>query len=59
MASAKGLHLWFAKFGYTTVFVTTKFRSPQLAINLAIKAAKDQGIPGHLDNLDHQGTIDA
>lgn len=59
MKSAKGMHLWFAKFKYTTLFILTEFRSPQLAISKANKAAKDQGITGSLDSLDHQGTIDA
>lgn len=44
MASAKGLHLWFVKFGYTTLYITTEFLSPALAINKAQKAAKDSGL---------------
>lgn len=59
MKSAKGLHLWSAKFGYTTLFVTTRFRSPQEAVKKAQQAAKDQGVISLLDRLEHNGTIDA
>lgn len=59
MASAKGLHLWFVKFGYTTLFITTEFLSPALAIKKAQKAAKDSGIVSSFESLEHKGTIDA
>lgn len=59
MKTAKGMHLWNAKFGYTILFITTRFRSPQEAIKKAHQAAKDQGLVALLDRLEHAGMIDA
>lgn len=59
MKTAKGLHLWEARFGYSTLFITTRLRAPQLAIKRAQEAAKEQGIVASFERLDHKGTIDA
>lgn len=59
MKTAKGMHLWAAKFGFTTLFITTRLRAPQLAIKRAQQAAKEQGMTGVFERLEYQGTIDA
>ncbi len=59
MKTAKGLHLWEAKFKYTTLFITTRLRAPQLAVKRAQQAAKDQGINYSFESLLYRGTIDA
>lgn len=59
MKTAKGLHLWAVKFGYTTLFITTRLRAPQLAVKRAQQAAKDQGLTSYLENMEYQGTVDA
>lgn len=59
MSTAKGLHLWTAKFGYTTLYITTQFRSLELAARRAKKAAKDSGLTSRFEILEYKGTIDA
>lgn len=57
--TAKGLHLWHAKFGYTTLLITTRLKAPQLATKRAQQAAKDQGIRDEFRSIEYSGTIDA
>ena len=60
MKTAKGLHLWIATYGYTKLQVTTRFKSPQLALKRAQQAAKENGVLSFgFASLEHKGTIDA
>lgn len=59
MKTAKGLHLWAVRFGYTTFWITTRLNAPQTAVKRGQDAARENGVRDGLRSVDYKGTIDA
>lgn len=61
MKTAKGLHLWVVDFGIydPKLYITTRTRTPLIAVKRAQQTAKDQGFRSPLKSIEYKGTIDA